>query len=398
MSSGVEAAIVLDAAVVLSLGTNRMLGGAGRLTAAGAKALAALAEGRAEAHAAALAETERHDKAVRAVLENNARIVVLTESSDRHGANVAIPVPLDPVGVPIDDLINWVAATGPELDRADTEITRHIAASTVSAIFGAAKLGEAKLGEAELGETGLKAPERGLHDQTAADQEAEKARAETLVRVMSRLAPDTTEADRRYVAEAAERVREAGTESEAEGLLTEVRLRVQSANLHTAERHAEAAADRARREVAEQVAAEREYLLAAVTSAFEELGYEVDEGFETLTAKEGAIMLGKDGWPDHAVKVRVDDLAQIRAALVRTAEPASEEERRLDVEREEEWCAAFEAARQRLTSAGIRSDVRWRLDPGEQRLPVAPEARQTRTRTKQRERSMERNARQEGGR
>jgi hypothetical protein len=215
---------------------------------------------------------------------------------------------------------------------------------------------------------------------------------------MSRLAPDTTEADRRYVAEAAERVRAAATDGEAEGLLTEVRLRVQAANLHTAERHAEAAAVRARREAAERMATEREYLLNAVTEAFEELGYEVDEGFETLTAKEGALVLARDGWPDHAVKVLVDDASQIRAALVRTAEPASEEERRLDVEREEEWCAAFEAARQRLTSAGISSDVRWRLDPGEHRLPVAPEARQTRTRTKQRERSMQRNAQQEGGR
>ncbi|MCW2903354.1 MAG: hypothetical protein JWO67_5619, partial [Streptosporangiaceae bacterium] len=36
MSSGVEAEIALDAAVVLSLGTNRLLGGAAGLAAGGA--------------------------------------------------------------------------------------------------------------------------------------------------------------------------------------------------------------------------------------------------------------------------------------------------------------------------------------------------------------------------
>jgi hypothetical protein len=381
------------------------MGGAGRLTAAGAQALAALAEGRADAHAAALAEAERHERAVRAVLEHNARIAVLTESSDRHRAHVAIPMPLDPAGLPVEDLVGWTAATGPLLDRAEEEITRRIAAGAVGSIFG--------IPAAALTMETAPAPQpRGTA--SPAERPAVTPRVETLVRVMSRLAPDTTEADRRYVAEAAERVAGAATEAEAEGLLTEVRLRVQAANVHTAERHAEAAADAARRETAEQAAAERDYLLHAVTSAFEELGYEVDEEFETLTAHEGAIVLSKDGWPDHAIKMRVDDDTMegldegpdeafprgniVRAALVRTVEPASEEERRLDVEREEEWCAAFEAARARLTDAGIRSDVRWRIDPGEHRLSVAPEARQTRTRTKQRARSRERNARQEGGR
>src|SRR5262245_32805498 len=107
MSSGVEAAIAIDAAVVLSLGTNRILGGAGTLTAAGAQALAALAEGRAEAHAAALAEIERHERAVRAVLELNARIAVLSEAGDRHRMHVAVPVPLDPAGLPALDLMTW---------------------------------------------------------------------------------------------------------------------------------------------------------------------------------------------------------------------------------------------------------------------------------------------------
>jgi hypothetical protein len=80
--------------------------------------------------------------------------------------------------------------------------------------------------------------------------------------------------------------------------------------------------------------------------------------------------------------------ATLRAALVRTQAPRSEEERRIDIEREQQWCAAFEAARTRLAGSGIASDVHWRLDPGEQQLPVAPEARQTRARAKPQEREL----------
>jgi hypothetical protein len=43
-----------------------------------------------------------------------------------------------------------------------------------------------------------------------------------------------------------------------------------------------------------------------------------------------------------------------------------------------------------LEHQGVRADVRWQIDPGDQRLPVVPEARQTRTRGKPREKQRER--------
>ncbi|NEA24352.1 response regulator receiver protein, partial [Actinomadura bangladeshensis] len=49
MSSGIDADLALDAAVVLSLGMNRVLGRGAGLAGRGAEALAALAAGRAEA-------------------------------------------------------------------------------------------------------------------------------------------------------------------------------------------------------------------------------------------------------------------------------------------------------------------------------------------------------------
>lgn len=406
MSSGVEARIALDAAVVLSLGTNRLLGSAGKLTAAGAEALAALAEGRAEKRAAALAEIERQHQALQQVIDRLARLAVLAEAAERHGATVVLPEALDVQDRTPEELTAWCDQADPLLAEAEQKISEHIAASVESQAFAgfAATPGprEASVRQSRPSDAAKAQP-----DARPSAREADPAQADarpmadarpsvpknaraTLVRVVGRLLPDTAEADVRHVAEAAERLGTARTDDEAESLLSEVRLRVQQANRWTAERQAEQARRRAEAEAAEQAAAERAYVMDAVTTAFADIGYEVEQGFETLTAQDGTVILTRDGWPDHAVKLKLDEPETLRAALVRTEEPRSEEDRRRDVEREEEWCAAFEAARRRLASAGVASDVRWQLDPGEHRLPVAREARQTRKARRERTRQQER--------
>ncbi|MFB9839289.1 hypothetical protein ACFFNX_44815, partial [Actinoallomurus acaciae] len=205
------------------------------------------------------------------------------------------------------------------------------------------------------------------------------------------------------------------TQGEAESRLTEVRIRIQEANerarrrrddraaaarfVRELETHPDAGGVRSRlAEVAEGAAAfdeelrgeavrlvgdlqreaERHYVTTALREAFEGLGYEVDEGFETLTADSGEAVLTRGDWSQHAVEVRVDDARQIRMALLRTEPAESDDQRRLDVEREEQWCASFEAARERLERAGIHADVRWRIEPGEHRLPVAQRRRDRR--------------------
>ena len=95
MSSGVEADIALDAAVVASLGLIRVLGGAAGLAAAGAGALASFAEARAEERAGRLEEARRLEAAVGEVLDRNARIAALVPPDQRalapkitrHGAD-----------------------------------------------------------------------------------------------------------------------------------------------------------------------------------------------------------------------------------------------------------------------------------------------------------------------
>jgi hypothetical protein len=385
VSSGVEADIALDAAVVLSLGMNRVLGAAAGLAAGGAGALAAMAEGRAEAREVALRQAENHERAVRAALDVNARIAALDAAQRRAAeehdlpAVIALPVPLTLSGQCAEDLASWCAATDDALDEAEQKISANIAAAVAGQIFAipAAALHSA-LPEARQAED-------------AAPATGRKEVARTLARVLGRVLPDTTDVDHRRIAEAAERLVAARTVGEAEGHLTEVRLRVQTANRRTEAARAEIRRLLEERRAAEQAEDERCYVLATIAAAFGDLGYEVDTGFETMTAQDGTILLTKGSWLEHAVKMRIDpEEATLRASMVRDGAPHSEEDRRVDAEREREWCDAFEAARARLAAAGVHSDVRWRIEPGSRQLPSAPEAHQPRTRSRQRERQRER--------
>jgi hypothetical protein len=400
MSSGVEADIALDAAVVLSLGMNRLLGGAAGLAAGGAGALAAFAQGRVEAGEEALREAARYDEEIRAVLDLNARIAVLHESrrraAEEHGIamDVALPEPLVLSDQSAEELAAWCAETGSRLGEAENGVSAAIATAVAGQIFAV---------RPEALRSALSAAERHLENETRFDR---GALAETLTRVLGRALPDTGEADHAYIAEAAERLASASTAAEAEGLLTEVRLRVQRVNEWSLRARAEARRLAEEQRAREQAEAERHYVLDTITTAFEAMGYAVDTGFETMQAQDGAVILTRGDWPEHAVKMRiepdadpahggaVDDTAgraTLRAAMLRDGPPRSEEERRIDVEREREWCDAFEEARTRLAARGLRSDVRWRIEPGEQRLPIANEAERSRSRTlQQRERQRER--------
>jgi hypothetical protein len=396
VSSGVEADIALDAAVILSLGMTRVLGGTAGLAASVANVLAALAEGRAEAREAALHEAERYERAVRAAIDLNARIAALTASrqraAERHGlsADVVLPEPIALGGRSPEDLMSWCVATESALDEAERGISASIAAGVAGQVFTVP--------------AGALRPVVPLDAQAQADLAGpaggSEQMAETLARVLSRVLPDTAEADVAHIAEAAERLPAARTGGEVEGLLTEVRLRVQAVNQRTVQARAAAKRRADEQEAQRQAEAERQYVLDTIIATFGALGYDVDTGFETMTAQDGDVLLTRGGWPQHAVKMRIDQeagrtapagsasgdspQAVLRAAMVRAGTPDSEEERRLDVEREREWCTAFEEARARLAAAGIHSDVRWRTEPGVQPLPAAPEARRTRDRAKQR--------------
>ncbi|MFI0410966.1 response regulator receiver protein [Actinomadura sp. 3N508] len=379
MSSGVEAEIVLDMAVVLTLGMNRVLGHGAGIAGRGAEALAALAEGRAEARAAALAEVETRERALREVVARNARIEALAETRDRLGATeVSLPAELPPDERPVAELTEWCTSTDRLLDEAERRLSEHLAAEVTAQVF-------AVPAEALQADTARRPdPESGN------DEDERAAVQRSLARIMARLLPDAADEEKRAVADAAQLLARIASADEAEGVLHEVRLRIQDANGRVQERREDERRRAAERDAAEQAEAERRYVLDSITAAFEDLGYEVEAGFETLTADDGTVTLTKGAWPDHSVRMRVDDAAHVRASMVRDRPAESEDDRRVDVEREREWCEAFEEARARLEAIGIRSDVSWRLDPGVRELPVSAGSRHTRTRAGQRERSRER--------
>ncbi|WP_026413990.1 hypothetical protein [Actinomadura oligospora] len=355
MSSGVEADIVLDAAVVLTLGMNRALGRATGLAGRGAQALADRAAGRAEARGRRLAEVRDLERALREVVERNARIQALRELGAED-----LPAPLAPgEDDASDDLTAWCARADALLDEAETALSRRIAADLGTQIFAT----------------------ESLTTDTSKPPAPTPARVdEALERVLSRLLPDATDEDRRNVIDAAKLLSETGSAQDAETVLSEVRLRVQGANNNARTRREQVRRARAEQDAREQAEAERQYVLTEVTKAFEDLGYEVQQSFETLTADSGSLVLSKGDWTDHSVRMRLDGDAKLRAKMMRATPVLSENDRRVDVEREQEWCDAFEAARERLQDAGIGSDVTWRLAPGVERLPVRSEARQTGTR------------------
>ncbi|WP_019629505.1 hypothetical protein [Actinomadura atramentaria] len=369
MSSGVEADIVLDAAVVLTLGMNRVLGRGGAAAGRGAQLLAALAAGRAESRAAALAEAETYERALREVLERNARAEALAATRDELGADVALPAPLTPGDETVAELTAWCADADRALDAAEAALAGVLAARVGEQVFAVpAEVPAPRAAEAAPEPPDLRA---------------------ALERVLARLLPDAADADRAAVARAARLLADAATGQDAQGALTEVRLRVQEANDRTREHRARERRRAAEAEAAERAADERRYVLESVTAAFEDLGYEVRAGFETLTAADGALLLTRGDWPDHSVKMRVEDAGRVRAALVRERAARGEDDRRLDVEREEQWCAAFEEARARLAAAGVAAAVAWRLEPGVRELPVMRAdgaARQTGARAAGRER------------
>ena len=257
-------------------------------------------------------------------------------------------------------------------------------------------------------------------------QQAETARQEeqreeiraTLARVLGRLDAYVTESEREPVLAAAARAGQAPTLDEARTRVADVRIRVQEANkVATTRREAveEAAEllcdledvdveeagpvrtellevrdgrreldadlrDRARRLCEEAVArANRRYAQQAVVSELTALGYEVSSGFETLTAEDGVVRLSRPEWNEHEVAMRFDtDSDQVRSAVVRTAEgEGGDDQQRLDVERESQWCDSFQQARERLAAFGVETEVLVATEPGEVPVPVDTSSRQT---------------------
>jgi hypothetical protein len=395
---------------------------------------------RAAARREAAGRAAEWEAAARAVLDRNARIAVYAESIAnarlRGGDQLAIaaPEPLCVAGQSAQELLAWCRQVDVELGAVGAALAERAAAAMAAELFGGASsaLGGQPSGPVSAAEVlaALAAPPvRGAGGEAAAL--ARQRLAESLARVLGRIHPDAAAGDWDAVQEAAARVVGAPSAGEALDHLGEVRVRVEEANSRARQRVDEAVtaarmlqglagyagqgAAETRSALAEVVAGRRgldaelgraaveqlaahqaelehRYVVEKVVATLGELGYEVVEGFETLTVGNGVSRLARGGWTDHAVSVVVDQEAgEIRTAVVRTSKGAGEEQRRVDAEREQQWCDSFAAARERLAAAGIHAVTTLEVPPGQRTLPVAPveTARQAsgRTQAKKRERS-----------
>ncbi|MGW2928319.1 hypothetical protein ACWC8S_25910 [Streptomyces fungicidicus] len=380
---------------------------------------------------ALLRAAAERDRVVQEVKSCNARINAFATSCEaartRYGAAITAEVPaaLRIGAQPTEELKTWCARVDKRLATAELELREQCARAIAAQLFADDSVpgaGRRLVDAAELF-TGPASSE--ASEDAAVLEETEQA----VARVLARLLPYCTEADRVSTRDAAVRAASAATSTEAGTWLVELRLRVQQANtraearrreadeavrlLHVLESGRGAAVEAIRDQLGEVVAgrggldeslrrqvaacrsavaqqAEQRYVIATVTDALADMGYQVGEGFETLTVSAGTLRLTRGEWSEHAVNLVVDqELGELRTAVVRTAVGHDDDAARLDVEREEQWCESFHQLRDRLAQAGLDTEVRLATAPGEIPVPLvaSPVAPAARTRAGHQERT-----------
>ncbi|MGH3913835.1 MAG: hypothetical protein ACRDTC_10565 [Pseudonocardiaceae bacterium] len=349
-------------------------------------------------HHAALVEWEA---AAREVVDRNARLSVLAA---RPGGTPGLPPPLNLQGQSLEELTSWCAAT----DEALQEVERALLAEAAVAV---SVVLDSVGGSVEA--AGLLTAHSLGGQEGGGDSVAGAAPPPELVaachRILGGLTADVPSDVRAEVLDAVARVQECTTPAHRQTWLAELRVRVRQANAVTARRREQArtaatmlqalaesteertAAVRAELEgvvaghreldpevhrsalaACEEVRAAREnaYVRDCLTRALERLGYEVEPGFDTFTAQGARLRLVRDQWQEHAVSVVLND-GEVRAMVVRTESAEGTDVERLDVEREQQWCADFEELRDHVAGDGLRLNVQRLVPPGERHVPVA---------------------------
>lgn len=129
--------------------------------------------------------------------------------------------------------------------------------------------------------------------------------------------------------------------------------------------------------VARAVAAsERDYALGVITEELEKLGYVVERGFETASARHPEALLRKPGMEDdYRVSLRAEGtllhnrvVREARAADPGGHGPRSPDRRRADREMERVWCSDLAAGLAAAGQRGVHGRVVSRTGPGE--VPV----------------------------
>jgi hypothetical protein len=344
----------------------------------------------------------------REVVDRNARIAVLrAHGADDPAVLSVLPTPFVLNGQPVDQLREWVAAVDKALVDAEEAMAAR-ARRAVRAFLGSVL--------ADVPRPGAPGP-RAVHAEEAiarfralreAGTPGEPSSEETLAevaRILDRLAADVGDDDRAHVLAAASAVvGKRGGDRHSQ--LEELRVRVSRANtaakgrregrriaavyLQALERSPESSL---RGQLADVVAGRRDlgpaldaaavaecdrvraaeelaYVRDRATVALEALGYSVDPAFTTHVGDGERLRLVRDDWTEHAVGVVLDG-DELRTSVLRTAARDGDDAVRVDAEREQEWCAAFDVLRADLADAGLEVEVTHLTHPGERPVPVA---------------------------
>lgn len=350
------------------------------------------------------AELAAWEQAAREVVDRNARLSVAASGGAGGAAAAQLPEPLVLCDQSLDELGAWCAAADRALEAAERARVAEAAAEVSAALTA--------VGGGATDAAGVLA----AHQAEGTAPPAELV--EACERILAGLGTAVGADERAEVLAAVSRVRHCTTPADQHGWLAELRVRVRQANelatrrgddARTAATMLQALAESGqpwevpprtvqlrgelaevvggRRELdpelraealaaCEQVRAEREnsYVRDALTRGLEQLGYDVDQGFDTFTAQGARLRLSRDQWPEHAVSVVVDG-ESVRTMVVRTESGEGDDAERLDAEREEQWCADFDELREQLVGDGLRLDVQRLVPAGQRHVPVASRRR-----------------------
>jgi hypothetical protein len=412
--SGESVALIGVAAGVGAMALFGMAAGAGCAYAVG-HGLSALGDHlvRREAQRyAARDEAARWDRMLHSVALRNARIGVLESGLAAAGPGgsvppVTLPPPLVLAQQTLAELQRWCEETDAALDAAEGDVIERSA----QAILQRA---------AELAGTDDFSLDHGSPDDEPTAETAPRkprpgeAMLQDINRVAGRLGAGTTADERESVARAAQRVLAARSRTDALNRLDDMRIRVDQAREAAAGRrsaaieaarllqplaHAAESAQpvraqllqviagaqpltpvlrQAAHEAAVQVqqAADRMYVRRSVTEVLAELGYRIDEGFQTAVVKDGILHVNRSEWHSHGVRMFLDDEKQeLRAVVVRTQAGDSWDAARVDAEREAQWCDAQRRLKDLLAAKDISYKVRSLTEPGAKPVPVVSGAR-----------------------
>lgn len=360
--------------------------------------------------------------AARRVLDVNARVEVLR----RHATGdllARLPAVLSPCAESPAALDAWCASATATLVAVEQELRVRTSAAVVSVLRHSVDLQRPVTAREAFDRY-----HRAMADAALRRRATPPDALVAVTRIVGRLAPDASDADRADVLAAAAQVAVLRPDVDHETLLDELRLRVQRAQERATTRRADAILaarllqavpdglagppdlpelPRLRSELGEVVSGhrtldpdlraraeqaveqvrivlEREYVRASVADTLGELGYEVDQGFATVTGNPDRMRLVRPDWDGHAVQVVVDG-DEVKAAVVRLADRTGADARREDVEREEQWCGDLAKLRVALDGSGVDVVERHIVPPGE-RIPSVVHPRDDRPQVAARER------------